>query len=311
MVLTECNSQINPQGRELVTHGTVLFPIACHYVSLVQWPVSWHWHDEMEAVFVSEGKALVSVGAEKFTVCQGNGFFVNSGVLHAAWDVENSDCKFHSLVFHPRLIGGSLDSVFWQNYLMPLMASPILKGIHFDGSEKWKQEANEAIERAWQICTSEQPGYEFNVRHELSHLIYLLYSFLPVAQNRPSEKALRDGERIKVMLQYIQDHFAEDLVTAQIAASAMISESECLRCFHSTISITPIQYLKQFRIQKAAELLDTTKQKIGDIAIQCGFQEMSYFAKAFREVKKCTPTEYRNQRTTLNNKPIQIFNNAQ
>ena len=59
------------------------------------------------------------------------------------------------------------------------------------------------------------------------------------------------------------------------------------------IGCTPIRYVKQVRIQKAAELLASTKRKISDIGAECGFQEMSYFAKIFRELKGCTPGDFR------------------
>ena len=95
------------------------------------------------------------------------------------------------------------------------------------------------------------------------------------------------------MLQYIQEHYSEETDTAQIARSAMISESECLRCFHKSIGMPPIRYLKQFRIQKAAELLMSTDKKAGDIGAECGFLDTSYFTKVFREIKGCTPGEYR------------------
>ena len=104
---------------------------------------------------------------------------------------------------------------------------------------------------------------------------------------------MRDGERIKIMLQYIQEHYNEELILAKIAESAAVSENECLRCFRSMIGSTPIQYVKQVRIQKAADLLLSTNRKISDIGAECGFQEMSYFAKTFRELKGCTPGEFR------------------
>ena len=62
---------------------------------------------------------------------------------------------------------------------------------------------------------------------------------------------LIDGARIKAMLQYVQAHYMEELHVEQIAASALIGEGECLRCFRGTIGTTPMQYVKQFRIQKA------------------------------------------------------------
>ncbi|WP_243009205.1 helix-turn-helix transcriptional regulator [Clostridium sp. AM58-1XD] len=220
-------------------------------------------------------------------------FFINAGVLHGAWEAENSGCRFHSVVFHPRLVGGGIDSIFWQKYLQPVMDHPAMRMVRFDQRVPWGNEAVAAIEAAWQSSVEETPGYEFSVRASLSKLMFLIYSRCPLTESRPSRKILRDGERMKTMLHYIQKHYSEEMSTAQIAASAAISESECLRCFRSIIGTTPIRYVRQFRIQEAARLLNQTDQKIADIAVQCGFQEMSYFAKAFRELKGCTPTEYR------------------
>lgn len=293
MALSECTNRINSQGRELVDHGTALFPVACYHDDLGTMDVPWHWHDELEVVVVTEGKTTVAAGADKYVVKQGEGFFVNAGILHAAWDMENSGCRFHSIVFHPRLVGGGIDSVFWQSYIQPLIGNHLLPSLWFDGSEAWHQDILDAIEEAWQNCVKEGAGYEFRVRAALSQAVFLLSGYHPIISNQPSAKALRDGERMKTMLHYISEHYREELNTALIAKSVMISESECLRCFRSTIGTPPIQYVRQFRIQKASELLTSTEQKITDIAIQSGFQDMSYFTKTFRELKGCTPSEYR------------------
>ena len=53
--------------------------------------------------------------------------------------------------------------------------------------------------------------------------------------------------------------------------------------------ITPIQYVKQFRVEKAAELLRSTRLKTGEVGLECGFSDASYFIKTFREIKHCTP----------------------
>ena len=95
------------------------------------------------------------------------------------------------------------------------------------------------------------------------------------------------------MLRCIHGQFDCELTTAAIAATASVSESECLRCFRKTIGTTPIQYLKQYRIRQSAKQLAETGLKISDIAVSCGFQDMSYFTKAFREQMGCTPTQYR------------------
>lgn len=291
---------VDEQGRELAKHGNAAFPIGCYYDALAVEPVAWHWHEEVECAFVTEGSCTFLIGAQRCTLQTGEGIFIIPGMIHAVADpmfdlsmTKPSDCRLHSMCFHPRLVGGSPESAIWQNYLQPLMEDLTAPYLRLDPKIPWQQQALDAIEGAWQACVTDEPGYELKVRNELSRLIWLLTSNRETVKARPSDKAIRDAERIKVMLNYIHTHYTETLDTAAIAQSAIISVSECLRCFHNTIHTTPIQYVKQYRIQRAARLLAGTDRKIADIGQQCGFQEMSYFARTFREMMGCTPKEYR------------------
>lgn len=297
MALSPCNTYTDHTGRELVTHGTVPFPIACYYDDLTRSEVPWHWHEELEAAIITEGSALVCAGQHKQVVRTGEGFVINSGVLHGAWNVDTDSCRFHSLVFHPRLVGGSLDSVFYQNYVTPLMENPQAEWLPLHPEVSWQNDVLRAIEQAWQSVFREEPGYEFQVRTALSSLIFTLWSHFPGTLQQPSAKSIRDGERIKAMLSYIHAHYADELSIRHIAGSASLSESECLRCFRTTIGTTPIQYLKQYRIQQAAQQLSETGDKVAEIAARCGFQDMSYFTRTFREMKGMTPTEFRREET--------------
>ena len=299
MALSICNTVTDPSGRELLERGVAAFPFACYRDTLGAEMVPWHWHAEWEAIRIIEGAAVLAVGREKYTLCAGEGAFINAGVLHAMWSADGADCRFHSLVFHPRLVGGGIDSVFDQAYVRPLTEDPAAASVRLEPSEPRQQDALAAIETAWENGVQEPPGYEFRVRAALSKLVFAVWEQSRGTARKPGAKALRDAERIKTMLRFVHDHYAEELNTKQIAASAIVSESECLRCFRGTIGTTPIQYVKQYRIQQAAYLLTATQDKVADIAARCGFQDLSYFTKSFREQKGCTPTEYRKREQGL------------
>lgn len=300
MALSFCNSATDRKSRELVRHGTAQFPIACyrHGEETVN-AVPWHWHDELEAVLVREGRLSVSVEGENREMGPGEGCFITAGALHHVWQDGAGPVLLHSLVFHPRLVGGSVESVFWQGYLQPLLSAAANRCVWFSEDIPWQKEALEAAEAAWQACEGEPPGFEFAAREGLSKLVFLLSTHCPAEKKIPSEKAMRDGMRIKTMLRYVQEHYGEELTARDIAGSAAVSESECLRCFRSMTGTTPIQYVRQLRIQKAAELLACTDERIADIGARCGFQEMSYFAKTFRALKGKTPAAYRAEKRTL------------
>lgn len=293
MPLSSCDTTVDSRGRELLEHGTVAFPVACYHDDLRENEVPWHWHEELEAVVITEGCAIVAAGNQKYTVHAGEGFFINSGILHGCWDIDTSACRLHSVVFHPRLVGGSIDSVFYQNYVLPLTENHCLESIHLNPSTPWQAEALKFIEDGWSACVQEPVAFEFKVRNALSELVVLLQNNLPAINPRPSDKSIRDGERIKLMLQFIHEYYGNELNTTNIAKSASISESECLRCFRSTIGTTPIQYVRQYRLQQVCQLLTSTQEKIADIAARCGFQDISYFTKIFRETKGMVPSEYR------------------
>lgn len=290
MAYSICNIITNAQGKELIKHGTPAFPIACYYV---RDSIPFHWHDEMECGVVTQGQILISAGSEKILLKEGDGFFINSGILHAAWNEDSSTNCFHSIVFHPRLVGDNIESIFWQNYIQPLLSNPSLQVIILHRNNDCYLKCIHLIENAWASCINEKYGYEFEARNDLSQLISIINSYCPSKAHEPTEKEIRNNLRIKKMLIYIHEHYFEEITIENISKSISVSPSECLRCFHNTIGTTPIQYVKQYRIQKSIDLLDNSHMKVSEIGYECGFQEMSYFAKAFRDIKGCTPSEYR------------------
>ncbi len=293
MAISPCVVSINEQQLELVKHGSSDFPVACYHDNLRELPVEWHWHPEFELILVSEGSSLITAGSQKQIVQKGDGIFINSEILHSGFLSGENNCFYHSFVFHPILIGGSFHSVYWNRYVLPLIENKSCECFFLNHNVSWQKELLNALESAWQAAKKETPGYEFILRETLSKLVFSLSSNQNLPQNTPSPKAIRDGERMKQMMQYVAEYFTQAITTKDLAQCAMISESECLRCFHNTIGTTPIQYVKQFRIRKAASLLLSTDRKITDIGTFCGFQDISYFTKSFKETYGCTPSRYR------------------
>jgi len=293
MRINDCGAvEVDESGKELINHGDSLFPLAIYHDHLEVIPVDWHWHNEIELIFQIEGEGLYAINDKKLILHQGEGLFINSEALHGCWDTELHHSDICSLVIHPNLIGGSQESIFWQKYLLPLMQNPTFLFYHFNGSEINKAKE---IRKIWEICYEGNEGYEFTVRNRLSDLILLLYNKQTARESALSARQVRNNERIKSMLQFIHTNFSSPIKVSEIAESAMISESEALRCFRDVIHTSPGQYLKHYRIAKACGLLKNTSKTISQIGELCGFSDESYFVKQFREEMKTTPGSYRNQ----------------
>ncbi len=290
-MLNECECQIGSDGKELVTHGAAGYPVAVYRDDLNHYAVEWHWHDEWEFIFSVQGLVTVAAGTSKYTLKPGEGIFVNSTVLHGAWPA-GTESKIHSFVFHPRLLGG-IDSVYWTNYIYPFMKNQNAEHLLLTEEIPWHKEMLEKLDTAWGIQVRDEKMYEWSVRSYLTEVFFLLFNNIKSDEVPINEGLQKNDRRIKKMLSYIQEHFGEDISAEDIAAAGNVSVSEALRCFKKIIGVPPIKYLLQYRIDKAAIMLSQTDMKASRIGEECGFTDMSYFTKRFRENKGYSPLEYR------------------
>ena len=292
MGLQKCGVSVNRAFKELQAHGSLEFPCAGYseiYTSQPKYIVPWHWHEELEISHPKKGKLKLQIPGKTYELEEGDCFITNSNVLHYAEAV--STCELQSLVFAPTLITGSRESVFAQKYILPLIdASP-------DGfllrAEEHKEQVSAFIS-AFEALKSDVPGFEFIVRENLSRICFFLYqqfeSKIRVEDKRPHQDHLRTTK----MLDYIHNHFAENISLTEIAKVADIGERECLRCFQRTIQLSPMQYLLKYRIMRGADLLlQNPASSISEIAGLCGFDSPSNFAKMFKRFYNTTPREYR------------------
>lgn len=285
-----CDVTTDENERQLERHGFTAFPVAFYHGDLTSNTVVWHWHDELELILIHHGSITAGAGGTSVTLTAGEGCFIKSGALHNIWKADNDPCEYRTVVFHPRLIG-SLDSVFWLNYIQPLGEPDFPQIIPF-----FTQDSKDFLaffSHLWQIQEDKKAEFENDIRYLLTKFAAQL-SHTPVEkEHHPSEQEVRDMGRMKAMLSFIETHYREELTLKQIAKSACISETECMRCFRRSIGVSPIRFLKEHRLQRAADLLSDTEQSISEIAASCGFLDMSYFTKAFRQLYSVTPTVYR------------------
>ncbi|CCX38630.1 putative uncharacterized protein [Clostridium sp. CAG:1013] len=92
---------------------------------------------------------------------------------------------------------------------------------------------------------------------------------------------------------YVKEHINDELTRETISQAVYLSPDYISHLFKERTGLSLVDYINQQRIQHAQELLIENHQKIHDIAISCGFQNLSYFAKQFKKVTGMTPQEYR------------------
>lgn len=94
-------------------------------------------------------------------------------------------------------------------------------------------------------------------------------------------------------LDYVEENYMEDVTLDSLAAYAGFSRYTLSRMFRQHTGSTFTQYLNKRRVNMAADLLSGTKVPVTQVALQCGFNSIATFNRVFREVRGCTPTQYR------------------
>lgn len=292
MALGRCGLNLDRTQRELQPHGDPAFPCAGYeaFYPAGRLPgIPWHWHEELELMLVVEGGLEVQLPRQSFSLGPGDCLALNAGLLHCG-TAAGEGCLLRSLVFHPLLVAGGRESVFFTRYLQPLLDAPGFWGVC------WPAGSQQAgwFAAAFAALSEEPEGFEFAVRGALSRLCLSLFvQFGGQAAGAGRAKGA-DQQRAKQMLEFLQQRYAEPLTLAQIAAAASVSPRECLRCFQRTLHCPPMQYLMRYRLQRAAaRLLAAPDEGIGQLAAACGFDSPSNFARLFRRYYLCTPRDYR------------------
>ncbi len=98
-------------------------------------------------------------------------------------------------------------------------------------------------------------------------------------------------------LDYIGQHYSEDLTLNTVADHVFLNREYLSRRFKQEVGVTFSEYLTSLRLRRARELLKTTGLRISEVASQIGIPNISYFSTIFRKEFGCSPSEIRSKKT--------------
>lgn len=225
-----------------------------------------HWHEDLQFIYVIKGTICVKTLDEEDIISAGEGVFINKNLVHM---VEKMDsCIYKSFVFPDYFVsfyfGGPaarLTQSITENTGISLV-------VLYD-SKQWGHQALSILRELVEIEEGERGSlYAYEVLSRLSRLWLLMLKNITAPDQYPENII---SVRTRRFLQYIESHYQEDVTLDDLAGSAGVSKSECLRCFKTTLQTTPYKYLMDYRLSKAARLLKETSLPVSEIAIQTGF----------------------------------------
>lgn len=132
--------------------------------------------------------------------------------------------------------------------------------------------------------------------HLIGHL-YLFFDYL--TQSSKSAKLVQSSKMsdyyIKEAIHYIEQNFQNNITIEEIAALCGINRSYFGKIFRKAIGRSPQEFLMNYRMVKATELLKLTSLSIAEIGCAVGYENQLHFSRAFKTIYGVSPREWRNQ----------------
>lgn len=155
---------------------------------------------------------------------------------------------------------------------------------------------NQILEYLYDIYSIHLNGsdmFEYNVSILITIIWRQLLKSLSTIDFTPNKKDIERQERVQVMLVYIHTHYADDLSLKDIADAGTMSIAQCNRCFNKMLNVTPYEYLIQYRLQKATNLLKDATLNVTEISEIVGFNNVTHFIQVFKKIYGISPKKYR------------------
>jgi len=107
---------------------------------------------------------------------------------------------------------------------------------------------------------------------------------------------------MKDIVEFIERHYAEPLTVSALARRARLSPFHFIRTFREATGLTPHQYLRDRRLDRAKHLLQTTPMPVTEICEAVGFRSLGSFSTLFRRATGQSPRAFR----AANRRPVYI-----
>jgi AraC-like DNA-binding protein len=200
----------------------------------------------------------------------------------------------NAIVFDLKLLSGSTYDVVQSKYIDPLLEQKIFIPSHIRPNTAWEKRILSEIVSIVDLFEYKPIAYELIVKAKLYILFAEFFENMQdTLQEQPITANIHKAERLKKVLQYMDESFAIRIQVKDAASLIGMSDGHFCRFFKSMVRKTPMEYINTVRINQAAKLLSHTDKKVIDIAMEVGFENPSYFIKLFKLHKNCTPSDFR------------------
>lgn len=261
-----------------------------HAEFLESYKAFWHFHPEMELVYVNKGKGKRHIGNHLSYFNNSQLLLIGSNLPHNGFTDRLTTTGSETLVqFKEDFLGEHFFDVPEMKGVKELFERS-KKGLLF--GVKTKQKIGKKIEKL-----AEKEGFkQIIVFLEILNTLAKAEDYtLLNADGYAFETEPQDSSKIDAIYKHINENFKEHISLDEIANVASMTVPAFCRYFKKVTGKTFTKLVNEYRVVHATKLLSESQMSITDIAYECGFNNFSHFNKLFKEVTGKSASKYRNE----------------
>lgn len=254
-----------------------------------------HEHDFVEMVYMLKGSCTHIVDEKEYHVKHGDLVIVNYNQTHCI--TGNASAVYVNILIKPGYINKSLTNQENAFALLNLKEFEDFRKIldeskckvTFSGKERDMVE--DFIAEISKEMNENEPGYELAIRLRFNLLMLMIFRKMSLKLDNSYNNGMTDD-----ILNHINNHLSERLTLNSVAALCSYNTSYFSRVFKDYTGMTFTAYLRNARIEKAAELLLETDMRVTDIIYDVGYSDKTKFFAHFKALKGETPLNFRKRK---------------
>lgn len=246
---------------------------------------TFHWHSYCEITYIKRGNGYYYVNGERYEVREKDLIIFNNVELHGWW-VQGESMEVEVMIFPTEFVAVPL-TVFDNDYLKPFLE----RGGNFrnkiEAGEENAEEITQIIRDIAREWEEKNTGYRLMIKAQVLRILTLLIRYYQKDEEKKSNLRLMDKKksmkRIEEALYYINSHFTEKITLEEAASVACMSPNYFSSYFKKVSRCGFSEYVTKLRLEKVKEMEKTTNLTMYEIAMACGFSNMSNFYRLYKK----------------------------
>lgn len=232
-----------------------------------------HWHDAVELLRVLRGEMLVDLGTGHIRLCAGELLIVPPRVSHRG-NAGDFSLEYDMVILDVRNFYN--ETPVCKQYLPAI----------FDGRVQLRTVTSDPeIIRCYSALCCVQNQDSLAVIAGVYQLLHLLVQRCVISVDTHVRE-----HAAKEILSYLEEHFSENLSNATLCERFGYTSAYLSAKLKAATGLTPMVYLRIYRLERAQELIRAGAGSISEIAAQCGFLDPNYFTRCFKAHFGMPPT---------------------